>query len=316
MSSGLVAEHVTKDFGTVRAVDSVSLAVAPGEVVALLGLNGAGKTTLIRLLLGMVRPTSGRVLVCGRPLPARDVWAEVGYLVEGPAAYPELTVRENLDVARRLRRLGPRVVEDALERFGLGEYAARRAGQLSLGNRQRLGLAKALLHRPAVALLDEPVNGLDPAGVVEIRSLVVELAREHGTAVLVSSHLLTEVARAATRIAVLHEGRLVEELEAAALEHRLRRHLEVAAADPVGAARLLSGLGLAPYSVGDGRLLVVEDPRAVADPAHVAEALVTGGHPPERLAVVEEDLESYFLRLVAGPDGPGRVADREVQHVG
>src|SRR5690606_28423159 len=152
---------------------------------------------------------------------------------------------------------------------------------------------KALLHRPAVALLDEPVNGLDPAGVVEIRSLVVELAREHGTAVLVSSHLLTEVARAATRIAVLREGSLVEELEAAALEHRLRRHLEVATADPVGAALLLSGLGLAPYSA-DGALLVIEDREAVADPARVAEALVTGGHAPQRLAVVEEDLESYF----------------------
>ena len=315
MTAGLVTDRVTKDFGPVRAVDGVSLAVAPGEVVALLGLNGAGKTTLIRLLLGMVRPTSGRVLVCGRALPAREVWAEVGYLVETPAAYPELTVRENLDVVRRLRRAEPRLVDEALERFGLGEYAARRAGRLSLGNRQRLGLAKALLHRPAVALLDEPVNGLDPAGVVEVRSLVTELAREHGTAVLVSSHLLTEVARAATRIAVLHEGRLVEELEASALERRLRRHLEVATADPVGTARLLGGLGMVPGSAA-GRLLVLEDPRAVADPARVAEALVLGGHPPERLAVVEEDLESYFLRLVSGEDGSARAENREVHRVG
>ena len=137
------------------------------------------------------------------------MWSQVGYLVESPTAYPELTVRENLEVARRLRKLPDAAgVERAIDLLGLRPYADRQARKLSLGNAQRLGLAKALLHSPSLLVLDEPVNGLDPAGVAEVRELLVELAREQGVTVLLSSHLLGEVARTASRIGVLHEGRL------------------------------------------------------------------------------------------------------------
>jgi ABC-2 type transport system ATP-binding protein len=159
--------NMSKSYGDVLAVDRVSLRVEAGEIYALLGLNGAGKTTLIRVLLGMVRPAGGRVALFGATIDRHShrVWSDVGYLVETPAAYPELTVRENLDVVRRLRRIGDRtVVDDTIERLGLGPYAHRRARTLSLGNAQRLGLAKALLHRPRLLILDEPANGLDPPG--------------------------------------------------------------------------------------------------------------------------------------------------------
>ena len=209
---------MTKRYGTLAAVDGVTLEVGAGEVYALLGLNGAGKTTLIRMLLGMVRPTAGSLGLAGRPVTDRSVWAEVGYLVETPSAYPDLTVRENLDVARRLRRLPSRsVVDDAVDRFGLGPYVGSKARTLSLGNAQRLGLAKALLHQPRILVLDEPVNGLDPAGVVEVRTMLTDLARDDGVTVLLSSHLLGEVARVATRIGILHEGRLIEELDSSTL---------------------------------------------------------------------------------------------------
>jgi ABC-2 type transport system ATP-binding protein len=217
-TSVVSVRQLTKRYGELVAVDAVSLDVAAGEIYALLGLNGAGKTTIIRMLLGMVRPTVGSVQMLGSPVSARmrSVWSRVGYLVETPAAYPELTVRQNLDAVRRLRRLSERHAVDAvIERLALTRYADRPARTLSLGNAQRLGLAKALIHRPDLLILDEPANGLDPAGVVEIRTLLHQLAERDGVTVLLSSHILAEVARLATRIGVIHEGRLVAGFDAA-----------------------------------------------------------------------------------------------------
>ena len=302
----VTVREVTKRYGDVLAVDAVTLDVRAGEVYALLGLNGAGKTTLIRVLLGMVRAAAGEVRIDGRPLSDRTVWSQVGYLVESPTAYPELTVRENLEVARRLRKLAdPAAVDRAIELLGLRPYADRQARKLSLGNAQRLGLAKALLHGPRLLVLDEPVNGLDPAGVAEVRDLVVHLAREQGVTVLLSSHLLGEVARTADRIGVLHQGRLVDEFDAADLAVRVHRRLEVDARDTRLAADVLRAAGMTPAVSDDG--LVLDDPATVAQPEQVATALVRAGVPPTRLQVAEEDLESYFLRLVApaAPHGAG-----------
>jgi ABC-2 type transport system ATP-binding protein len=290
--------EVSKSYGDVSAVDRVSLRVEAGEIYALLGLNGAGKTTLIRVLLGMVRPYAGRVALFGATIDRRTqrVWSDVGYLVETPAAYPELTVRENLDVVRRLRRIAERsVVDDTIERLGLGPYAHRRTRTLSLGNAQRLGLAKALLHRPRLLILDEPANGLDPAGVVEVRDMLRGLS-DDGTTVFLSSHVLAEVARLATRIGIIHSGRLREELTAAELAERVRRRLSVATRDDTAAAAALTVAG---YTVhADDRGLVVDDRRAVDTPDDVAVALVRAGIPPMRLVADGEDLESYFLRVV------------------
>ncbi|CAN5125049.1 ABC transporter ATP-binding protein [soil metagenome] len=299
MSSPVLAlTGASKRFGDVVAVADVSLRVEPGEVYALIGLNGAGKTTLIRMVLGMVAPTTGGVEVLGRRLPDRSVWAEVGYLVEPPTAYPELTVRENLEVVRRLRHMTrSSVVEEVIDRFGLVEFGDRRTRTLSQGNAQRLGLAKAFLHRPSLVILDEPVNALDPAGVVELRELLLDLARAQETTVLLSSHLLGEVSRAASRIAVLHEGHLVAELSADELASRMPERLEVAARDNDLAADVLAASGLAVRRAGD--LLRLEDERAVRHPERFAAAMVAGGSPPTHVAVVEEDLEAYFLRLVA-----------------
>ena len=226
--------------------------------------------------------------------------------MESPSAYPELTVRENLEVVRRLRKVDARsCVDDAIDLFGLRAYADRRARALSLGNGQRLGLAEAFLHRPSLLLLDEPVNSLDPAGVVEVRDLLVNLARDHGVTVFLSSHRLAEVARVATRIGVLHQGRLVDELDAKALASRVRTHLEVGARDLFRAAWALREAGfeapdpaVGPVPAGS-QVLVLEDIRALEHPELVATALVRAGEPPIRIAVVEEDLEAYFLRLVS-----------------
>src|SRR5262249_30909497 len=247
-SYAISADHLTKRYGGVCAVDEVSLRVGYGEIYAFLGLNGAGKTTTIRMLLGMIQPSSGAATLLGKRVAAdaHELWAEVGYLVETPHAYPELSVRENLEVFRRLRGLrAARPVERTIERLGLTAYADQRAGTLSLGNAQRLGLAKALLHEPALLLLDEPANALDPSGVVEVRELLRELAHAQGVTIFLSSHLLGEVARIATRFGIIHQGALLEELSAAEMERQRERWLVVDARDRAGARSILTEAGLA-----------------------------------------------------------------------
>ena len=308
------AERLTKRYGAFCAVEDVSLHVGCGEIYAFLGLNGAGKTTTIRMLLGMIQPTSGAATLLGKRVyaDAHELWAQVGYLVETPHAYPELTVRENLEVFRRLRGLrDPNAVERIIERLGLSAYADRRAGTLSLGNAQRLGLAKALMHDPALLLLDEPANGLDPSGVVEVRELLRELAHEHGVTIFLSSHLLGEVARIATRFGVIHQGRLLEELSAAEMERQRTRWLVVDARDLEGARSVLAAAGLvmdncaehANERHGMDGALRLSDAHAIAHPEEVARRLVGAGIDLTRLSVEEEDLETQFLRLVGATPG-------------
>ncbi len=277
--------------------------VEAGEIYGFLGLNGAGKTTTIRMLLGMIAPTSGQAVVLGQPIVGADgPWGQVGYLVENPAAYRELTVRENLDAARRLRPgVGPEAVGRAIEHFGLAAYANRRAGQLSHGNLQRLGLARAMLHEPRVLVLDEPANGLDPAGIVEVRQLLLELAHGQGVTVFMSSHILAEVARLADRVGIIHGGRLLQELDAAQLEHNRRRRLVVRTADGGLARTILKRAGYG-QADGDRTSTVLTDEAALDNPGQVAVCLVEANQPPTHLAIEEEDLEAYFLRLISNPE--------------
>ncbi len=292
--------QLSKTYGPVHAVDSVNLRVWRGEIYGFLGLNGAGKTTTIRALLGMIRPGAGSVKVLGEPVGpnGRGPWKRVGHMVERPSAYPELTVRENLEIARRLQGIpNPAATERVIGLLNLGEYAKRKAGTLSTGNLQRLALARALLHEPELVILDEPANGLDPAGVVEIRELLAGLAREKGVTVFMSSHILTEVDRLAARIGIIHKGRLIEELEADQLEELRSRRLEVKTRDPEKAKRALEQAGFKLKT--EAGSIFLSEPRAIDAPDEVAALLVGAGAPPIRLAVEQEDLEQHFLKLTA-----------------
>ncbi|MBP7690622.1 MAG: ABC transporter ATP-binding protein [Anaerolineales bacterium] len=299
MNSIIETLNLSKAYGMVRAVEAVNLNVRRGEIYAFLGRNGAGKTTTIRALLGMIRPSAGIVRVLGQPIGpgGRGPWAQVGHLVEMASAYPDLTVRENLEIARRLQVLqSPEAVNDAIQLLGLAPYAERRAGTLSQGNFQRLGLAQALLHRPAVLILDEPANGLDPAGIVEIRELLVALARGQGTTIFMSSHQLTEVERVADRIGIIHQGRLLQELDAERLEQLRARQLRLDARDRSAARQVLERSGYTVLILDDGRLALT-DARALEAPDQIAALLVSAGLSPTHLAVEHENLETYFLRL-------------------
>jgi ABC-2 type transport system ATP-binding protein len=239
-------DAVTKRFGPVLAVDGVDLDVREGDRYGLLGPNGSGKTTLVRLLLGLVFATSGRIEVLGRPVPRRvkEVLPEVGALVEGPAGYAHLSGRTNLGLfdaagpggARRTRR---KRVDEALERVGLGGIDARPLRAYSLGMRQRLGLAAALLRTPRLLILDEPTNGLDPRGMREIRDLLAQL-NAAGTTVFLSSHLLFEVEQLCSRIGIVDRGRLVLQDELDKLRAPTGRVI-VSSPDAARAAALLDG---------------------------------------------------------------------------
>jgi ABC-type multidrug transport system ATPase subunit len=310
-------EGLTKRFGGLVAVDGLDLEVHEGDLFGFLGPNGSGKTTTVRMLLGLVFATSGRIEVLGRPMPraAREVLPQVGSLVEGPGFYPHRSGRANLalfDAAGPRSTGGPprgprdrrRRIDDALARVGLEEVGRRPVRAYSTGMRQRLGLAAALLRAPRLLVLDEPTNGLDPHGMREVRDLLVELARG-GTTVFLSSHLLAEVELVCTRAAIVDRGRLVAQDRVEALLGPTGRVL-VTTPDVAAAADLAAGLpGVRLGERRPDRLTVHLD-------GTVSEALnrrlVDGGVRVRELIVERPTLEDVYLRLTGSrkdPDVPG-----------
>jgi ABC-2 type transport system ATP-binding protein len=297
-------KELSKRFRDVLAVDSVNLSVHQGEIYGFLGLNGAGKSTTIRMLLGMIKPTSGEAEILGGKVHADSPqWRRVGHLVESPTAYPDLTVRENLELVRRLQALGDsKAVDRIMDLLGLATYSRRQARHLSTGNLQRLGLAMALIHDPELLILDEPANGLDPAGVVEIRELLRHLAHDRGVTIFMSSHILSEVNRLATRIGIIHHGRLIEELDSAELDRRSGQRLEVGAGNLDAAENALHSAGFATARdsnfVGEP-ILELREPQALERPDEVARILAIAGIYPTHLVLTQEDLEQHFMRLTS-----------------
>lgn len=298
--------NLTKTYGKIRAVDNLNLSVKQGEIFGFLGLNGAGKTTTIRMLLGMITPTSGQCYLQGQKVSAGNIntWRDVGYIVETPYSYPELTVRENLEIVRKLRGIKDKsCVNWIIKKLKLEEYASMKAKHLSLGNAQRLGIAKAIIHKPKILILDEPTNGLDPAGIVEVRQLLIDLARNSGVTVLVSSHKLDEISRIATNIAIIHNGKLIKEIDGEQLENQLKKSLIIDGRDKIAVKSVLSKAGYKVYAQDRSLpeeipVLQIHDENAVTNPDKIVTLLVNAGHPPTLLKVEKEDLEMYFLRTI------------------
>jgi ABC-2 type transport system ATP-binding protein len=291
---------LTKYYGKVHALNDVSISIKKGEIYGFLGLNGAGKSTTILLLLGIINPTTGASFLYGKKVSAGNnrLWKKVGYLLERQYSYPELTVSENLEIIRRLRNISDKKsIGSIITRLKLDPYKEFRAKNLSLGNVQRLGLAKALLHNPDILILDEPANGLDPAGIVEIRELLKGLASNHGVTIFISSHILEEISRLATRIGIIHQGRLIQEIDTNELENLCKKRL-VIDTDNKKAARLKLIENGFSVNVSREGLLEVKEDDAIKHPENIANILVYAGLPPKLLKVEEENLESYFLRII------------------
>jgi ABC-2 type transport system ATP-binding protein len=292
---GLCKDYRGRRRGRLRAVDGLDLSVPAGGVFGFLGPNGSGKTTTIRCVLGLSRPTAGRCRLLGAQCPTElpAVIGRVGALVETPGLTSGVSGRQTLGILATTAGLGPRTVDAVLERVGLAERADDLANTYSLGMRQRLGLAIALLKDPEVLILDEPANGLDPAGIREIRELVRELASE-GRTVFLSSHLLGEVELVCDRVAIVSKGRTVaagpihEVLQAARPDA-----VWVKVTDLPGGSRTLTAAGL--RAELDGEHIRVDIPPTRAE--DVTRALVADGHYPSELRPVEASLEDAFFAL-------------------
>ncbi|MEU8822081.1 ABC transporter ATP-binding protein [Streptomyces sp. NPDC048636] len=284
------------------AVDGLDLTVPRGSVFGFLGPNGSGKTTTIRMLMGLIEPTSGAARLLGEPMPraARTVLPRVGALIEGPALYAYLTGRDNLlryDAADPTAdpRTRPARVASALDRVGLGAAAGKKARAYSLGMKQRLGLAAALLQPRELLVLDEPTNGLDPQGMREIRSLVRELAAE-GTTVFLSSHLLDEIEQVCTHAAVMAQGKLITQGTVAELAASSRGRLSVTTPDPADAVRVLKEYGVTDLVVLDERI-VGELPQTPLELADLNAALVREGVRVRAFGTERASLEDAFVAL-------------------
>ena len=294
------AYNLTKKFKDLIAVNNISLEVESGEIYGFVGLNGAGKTTTIRMLLGMIRPKTnqGAVKLFGKDIRKNfTLWNDVGYMVESTNSYPNLSVKENLEVFFNLRKLiDNNLIDHVINRLKLKDYQNAKAKHLSLGNLQRLGLAKVLMHRPKLLLLDEPMNGLDPAGIIEIREMLKELSR-NGTTIFISSHILGELSKLVTKIGIIHKGRLIKELKSEKLKDQVIKKLIIETGNNSKALEFLKSKNIS-SNTNQKNMIEIYDPSVINKPETICEWLVTAGLTPRTLSVFEEDLESFFIRTI------------------
>lgn len=290
----VTTEALTKTYGDFRAVDGVDLRVPRGGIYGFLGPNGAGKSTTMKLLLGLARPTSGQMSLLGRPVSARSSLpaGTIGSLIEGPSFYPSLTGQENLSMIADYLGLPRTRVGHSLEVVGLGQQDTKLVRQYSLGMKQRLGLAMAMLANPKLMLLDEPTNGLDPAGVAEIRQLIVALARQEGVTVIVSSHILSEIEQMAGTVGIICAGRLRYQGPLDGL--RDEGTIDFTVSDPAGVAALLANYRIGYQMSGP----VVRTPM-LPDPlvGDLVTRIVSAGYLVFRVQTVRKSLEQAFLEL-------------------
>jgi ABC-type multidrug transport system ATPase subunit len=290
---------LTRRFGAQLAVNELNLQAPEAGVYGFLGPNGAGKTTTIRMLLGLIRPNAGEVRLFGESLAGNHqaLMQRVGALVETPSLYPHLTGRENLEVTRRLLGAPREFIDHALDIVRLAQDAHRRVREYSLGMRQRLGLALALLNKPRLLILDEPANGLDPAGIHEMRDLIRLLPAEFGITVFLSSHLLSEVEQVANHIGIIHQGRLLFQGTLPELQAQRQEHLTIGVKQPDQALRCLTDAGWSAYKREEGWLTAAA---TTSDAAAQINSLLVAQHLEVfHIALAQASLEDIFLSLTS-----------------
>lgn len=297
MSTVLETINLTKRFGRFTAVDHVSMHIQKGDIYGFVGQNGAGKTTLMRMVLHLANPSEGAVHLFGG-VPYTQAGQRIGSLVETPGFYKNTSAKENLKRFAIIKNAKEEDIMEILNLVGLGNTGSLPVGKFSLGMKQRLGIAIALLGRPAFLVLDEPVNGLDPAGMKEIRDLLLFLNQRRGITILISSHLLSELSKLATRYGIIHQGRLIDEFDASTLEANTRATLKITVSDPNAAAAILYP-HVAPGSLSlQGQSLLLAD--KVDQAAYFNQLLNQNGLLVSSLELQPEDIEHYFLERIGG----------------
>ena len=282
------------------AVNRLELVVEQGDIYGFIGQNGAGKSTTLKLLCGLARPTLGDVLIFGKPVRDPVARRRVGALIEQPGLYPDLSGRDNLRLYAALLGLDrpERQAEEILELVGLAPREKKPVGRYSMGMKQRLGVGLALLGGPDLLLLDEPINGQDPEGIRDMRELLLRLNREQGLTLLVSSHILGELSKIATRYGIIQQGRMVEQITAGELQQKCTDYLHLRPDQPQKAAAVLEqALKITRWEMRpEGEIRIYE----AADPRAVVQVLTQAGIALEELGLHQQDLESYFLERMGG----------------
>ncbi len=291
---------LTKQYGRHRAVDQVSMHIKKGAIYGFIGRNGAGKTTTLRMVSGLASPTSGEIEMFGcRGRELNRIRSRVGCLIEGPGLYENMSARDNLKMKCMLLGVYKNgYEEELLDIVGLGGVGMKPVKRYSLGMKQRLGIALALVGEPDLLVLDEPINGLDPQGIAEVRDTVRKLNRERNMTILISSHILEELSKIATDYGIIHNGTLLQELTNEELMETCSERLEVTLDNPERAIPVMDRLGIRKYQVADKEHIYIFE--KLEESAALNMAFAKAGIPVRGMAVTNEELETYFLKLTGG----------------
>lgn len=293
----LKATGITKKYGAAKALDKVSIEIKRGMIYGLIGENGAGKSTFMRTIMGLISIDEGSIELFG----TTDLQAarrRMGQSIETPALYPELTARDNLRIQAANGGVSDREIEDLLKMMRLENTGKKKAKNFSLGMRQRLAIANALITNPEFLILDEPTNGMDPAGMAEMREIIQRLVKERGITVLLSSHLLDELSQIATHYGILHEGHLIKELSKEELAQESRQFIKIDTSATEQAVTVLDSLGCRDYFVQSSRVIQLFE--GIDQVAAINQALVEAKVPVDGIHLVGQKLEDYFLQLTGG----------------
>lgn len=293
---------LTKQYGTQFAVQNLNMHVERGKIYGLLGRNGAGKTTTIRMVTGLLTPSNGEIYLFGEKMetPTKSIFQRIGALIESPAFYENLTARENLQIIADLRGTQAKnSIEDVLKLVNLENETKKKVKQFSLGMKQRLGIAMAMMHNPEFIILDEPTNGLDPIGIQQIRLLIKKLSLEQGVTILISSHILSEIEQMADKVGIIDHGVLVEELTMDEIRHRNRHYLKLVVTNVTQAVPILEkDLHVKDFEIVSDHEIKIYD--LVIDSSIINRTLVTNGIDVSELSMKKGNLEEYFLKLTGG----------------
>lgn len=294
--------NITKKYGEQLAVDNVNMTIKKGDIYGFIGQNGAGKTTLIRLITGLIHKSGGEIELLGanEENELNKARTMVGSLIETPSFYTNMTARENLEVSRLVRNIpGKKCIDEVLELVGLKDVEKKKVKNFSLGMRQRLGIANALMGNPKLLILDEPINGLDPMGIVEIRELLKKINKEKDMTILISSHILSELSELATTYGIISNGKLIEEITAKQLSEKCRQYIDLRVDDTARAVILLEReLRISDYEVlEDSNIKVFSNLDNVGE---INSLLSRSGIIVESISVKGENLEEYFMNKVGG----------------
>jgi bacitracin transport system ATP-binding protein len=298
----IVTKNLTKQYGTQKSVADLNIHVRQGRIYGLLGRNGAGKTTTMKMLLGLTQPTYGKVTIWGKPLRTNEkkLLPRIGSLIESPGFYPNLTATENLRIFATLRGVTSRnAIKNALDLVGLPYKDKKLFSQYSLGMKQRLAIALAIMHDPELLILDEPINGLDPIGIAEVRSFIRNLCTERGKTILISSHILSEIALLADDIGIIDHGALLEEESLAELEAKSSKYIRFTVSSTTQASRILErSFHETHFTVQDDYKMRLHN--LDVSVGKIVTAFVENGLTVSEAYICEESLEDYFKRVTGG----------------